>query len=531
MIRCPGLALLQLARGDGRGRRGDDSAGRCTNWRLGPRPALLSGAVEIFRSTGDFVAARCGCRQVVGDRRPVDVGCVARRWPRRPPGRYCSPTGDAPAALAELRTAGANVADAAHAVRRGEGLCVAGSGVRGAGRPDQRRDGIRQRQRNFHPAGRDALTWTVWAPCRPDCAEDAERETSLSAREQEVLDTPGGGAKQPRDRRATGGQPAHRRPPCRAHLRQAGGHQPHRGQPRTRTSTTSSDHGSFDPIRMQMGRLADAASASAFLPSWPCLQCLLSPLHRHGGRELSTRLRSSHRHTGVARIASGSRLAARASESSMSRAGRAWSRGWPPSGSAPAGTVDGNRYRCGHDRRREVGCPRRTRSTGTSRTRPRCPCPMLGGRCPVPDGPDVHGEQAVAIAEMRRVLAPSGRVVITTPGANPTALRGDGAGDRRADQPGPGRLRQLGVLHARPRDRRRTASARRGLHDVSASVSTTTFRLPLPAEFLWQYINLTPMAALIGKPRRRRRRPWRGSSSTARGARGRRCARSSNSRW
>ena len=38
-----------------------------------------------------------------------------------------------------------------------------------------------------------------------------------------------------------------------------------------------------------------------------------------------------------------------------------------------------------------------------------------------------------------------------------------------------------------------------GLHDVSARVSTVMLQLPAPAEFLWQYINLTPMAPLVAK--------------------------------
>ena len=36
-----------------------------------------------------------------------------------------------------------------------------------------------------------------------------------------------------------------------------------------------------------------------------------------------------------------------------------------------------------------------------------------------------------------------------------------------------------------------------GLDDVSASVTTATFELPAPAEFLWQYISVTPMALLV----------------------------------
>ncbi len=36
-----------------------------------------------------------------------------------------------------------------------------------------------------------------------------------------------------------------------------------------------------------------------------------------------------------------------------------------------------------------------------------------------------------------------------------------------------------------------------GFHDVAAAVQTSTLRLPAPAEFLWQYINLTPMGPLV----------------------------------
>ncbi len=36
-----------------------------------------------------------------------------------------------------------------------------------------------------------------------------------------------------------------------------------------------------------------------------------------------------------------------------------------------------------------------------------------------------------------------------------------------------------------------------GFDDVSADVKTSTLRLPAPAEFLWQYINLTPMGPLV----------------------------------
>src|SRR5258705_1173913 len=103
---------------------------------------------------------------------------------------------------------------------------------------------------------------------------------------------------------------------------------------------------------------------------------------------------------------------------------------------------------------------------------------------------------APAIAEMARVLAASGRVAINTPGHI---------------QPLFATLEQSIVDHISPdlggfvgavfsmHDPEAVAALLRegGLREVSARVATATFRLPKPAEFLWQYINLTPMAALV----------------------------------
>jgi SAM-dependent methyltransferase len=104
--------------------------------------------------------------------------------------------------------------------------------------------------------------------------------------------------------------------------------------------------------------------------------------------------------------------------------------------------------------------------------------------------------RAAAIAEMTRVLAPSGRVVINTPGRI---------------QPLFATLERSIVDHISPdlggfvgavfsmHDPDAVAALLRegGLREVSARVATATFRLAAPAEFLWQYINLTPMAALV----------------------------------
>jgi SAM-dependent methyltransferase len=104
--------------------------------------------------------------------------------------------------------------------------------------------------------------------------------------------------------------------------------------------------------------------------------------------------------------------------------------------------------------------------------------------------------RVAAITEMARVLVPSGRVAINTPGRI---------------QPFFATLERSIVDHISPdlggfvgavfsmHDPEAVAALLRegGLRDVSARVATATFRLPVPAEFLWQYINLTPMAALV----------------------------------
>jgi ubiquinone/menaquinone biosynthesis C-methylase UbiE len=105
-------------------------------------------------------------------------------------------------------------------------------------------------------------------------------------------------------------------------------------------------------------------------------------------------------------------------------------------------------------------------------------------------------DRSAAVAEMARVLVPSGRVAINTPGRM---------------QPLFAALERSIVEHISPElggfvgavfsmhDPEAVAALLRkgGFREVSARVTSATFRLPAPAVFLWQYINLTPMAPLI----------------------------------
>jgi ubiquinone/menaquinone biosynthesis C-methylase UbiE len=107
-------------------------------------------------------------------------------------------------------------------------------------------------------------------------------------------------------------------------------------------------------------------------------------------------------------------------------------------------------------------------------------------------------DRAAAVAEMRRVLVPGGRVVVNTPGAiqRPFALMEQAIVKHISAELG-GFVRAVFSMHEP--DTVATLLRDAGLRDVDARVSTATFQLPGPAEFLWQYINLTPMGPFVAQ--------------------------------
>jgi SAM-dependent methyltransferase len=107
-------------------------------------------------------------------------------------------------------------------------------------------------------------------------------------------------------------------------------------------------------------------------------------------------------------------------------------------------------------------------------------------------------DRTAALAEMRRVLVPGGRVVVNTPGAiqPPFALMEQAIVDHISADLG-GFVRAVFSMHDAPAVAELLRGA--GLHDVDAIESTATFQLPSPAEFLWQYISVTPMAPVVAK--------------------------------
>ena len=107
-------------------------------------------------------------------------------------------------------------------------------------------------------------------------------------------------------------------------------------------------------------------------------------------------------------------------------------------------------------------------------------------------------DKPAAAAEMRRVLVGGGRAVISTPGAiQPPFELMEQAIVRHIDP-------QLGafvraVFSMSDPDELASLLQRAGFSDVSARVYRATLRLPAPEEFLWQYIDLTPMGPLVAE--------------------------------
>lgn len=107
-------------------------------------------------------------------------------------------------------------------------------------------------------------------------------------------------------------------------------------------------------------------------------------------------------------------------------------------------------------------------------------------------------DRHAAVAEMRRVTAPGGRVVINTPGAiQPLfALMEQALVDHISADLG-GFVQAVFSMH----DPEEVESLLRdaGLVDATAAASTAAFNLGAPVEFLWQYVNLTPMGTFVAQ--------------------------------
>ena len=107
-------------------------------------------------------------------------------------------------------------------------------------------------------------------------------------------------------------------------------------------------------------------------------------------------------------------------------------------------------------------------------------------------------DRSAAAGEMHRVLVSGGRVVINTPGPIQPTLELMGQAIVTHISPDlAGFVRMVFSMHDPAEHSSLLDGA--GFADVATRLYSAEFDLPSPAEFLWQYINLTPMAPFVSE--------------------------------
>jgi ubiquinone/menaquinone biosynthesis C-methylase UbiE len=107
-------------------------------------------------------------------------------------------------------------------------------------------------------------------------------------------------------------------------------------------------------------------------------------------------------------------------------------------------------------------------------------------------------DKASALREMRRVLAPDGRLAVATVGpTSPLFAILERALARHVNSEAAGFMRVVFSLYEPEELEKLTGDA--GFRDVKVRSKGLTVTLPRPAEFLWQYVHSTPLAAAVAQ--------------------------------
>ena len=106
--------------------------------------------------------------------------------------------------------------------------------------------------------------------------------------------------------------------------------------------------------------------------------------------------------------------------------------------------------------------------------------------------------RVTALKEMRRVLVPEGRLLLSTPGRIPAPFEAmEGALARHIAPEAAGFMKAVFSLHD-PAELE-TFMSEAGLKQVKVEPVMNQLRLPAPGVFLWQYIQSTPLAPAVMK--------------------------------
>jgi SAM-dependent methyltransferase len=108
-------------------------------------------------------------------------------------------------------------------------------------------------------------------------------------------------------------------------------------------------------------------------------------------------------------------------------------------------------------------------------------------------------DRPAALREMRRVLAPGGRLALLVPGPQPRMFADfEAALTRHMGSEARGFVGFVGfVFSMADADALRELVASAGFGDVDVELRRSSLPLPPPADFLWQYLACTPLAPAV----------------------------------
>lgn len=108
------------------------------------------------------------------------------------------------------------------------------------------------------------------------------------------------------------------------------------------------------------------------------------------------------------------------------------------------------------------------------------------------------GDKLQALREMRRVLTPGGRAILGTPGPTPPLF--DAIGQALIAHVGPGASMFVHAVFSvhEPAEVKELLDGAE-FEAVGIEKDAIALRVPPPAEFFWQYVHSTPLAAIVGE--------------------------------